>query len=523
MKLDNKVFSLLVVFALILLGGCKDQWEEHTKIKDGLPTADLMKEIKSNSDLSMFADFLVRTGLDKEMEGSKLLTVWAPNNDALQNAEIPQNDSLLKQLVLNHVSYERVNYTGINEQFRHKMANGKYLELDTEAGTIDGVELIGDEDNVATNGVLHIVSQVIPVRKNIWEYFETATQGRKHIDYIIAQDRYVFNADLATQIGVDPTTGAPIYDTITGMELVNTYIRDVVDLKNEDIQITYFVYSDPSLQMEEGKFNKYFVKPSTRETDSLTLWNILKDAAVEGEYELDELDGTFTSLAGVSFDMQKSAVVESYNSSNGVVYVVSSLQVEIAERVKPIIIEAEYPYPDSLNLYTQKIFREVPNNLDPFTRSRPYASSGYDLYLTHTMNPGYVDYIIDGLNTVKYEMYWVSVHEVLDGDGLPEDTVGYTQSLRKMKWGAPDTVTFERELEFDSTYISNEILPSHISNPIEQSLGVMTIDTLNHEDAYYNREQGYFRSKNAMRLRVQGSGNRTPIALDYIKLVPILE
>lgn len=511
MKRNNNVFSILLIVALVLFGGCNDQWEGRTKIKDGLPTADLMNEIKSKPELSQFVDFLVQTGLDKEMEGSRLLTVWAPNNDAFDAVEIPTNDSLLRKLLLNHVSYERVNYSGLSEQFRHKMANGKHLELDTETGTIDGVSLVGDKDNIATNGVLHIVSQVIPLRNNIWEYFGTATQGRNHIDYIISQDRDVFDPELSEQIGVDPISGAPVFDSV--MMTVNTYLRDVVDLKDENQQLTYFVFSDATLAMEQLRFSKYFTKRTNAETDSLTLWNVLKDAAVQGEFQLNELDATFISLDGVSFDMQKNAVVESYKASNGMIYVVNNLTVSVAERVKPIFIEAEYPYPDTLDIQNQHVFKLIPDRLLLDTRYRSYASSGYDIFVNSrtSLNPSYIDYIVDNINTVDYQVYWLSAAE----------SNGFTQNLSRMKWVRADTISMDMVLDVDSSFITEFVNPSPMDSIFETSLGVFSVDVLNHSDYFYDTEQGYFRSDNCMRLRVQGSGKS--LSLDYIKLVPILD
>ncbi len=516
---------MITVLSLSLMGRCTDPWDERTSLNDGVPSSVLLDEIKSNPDLSKFADLLASTGLDKELAASKTFTVWAPNNAAFDAVvgDLP-TDSLLEQLLLNHISYERVNYDGVSEELRHKMANGKYMVLNTDDRTIDGVTLVDDEDNVAKNGVLHVIPEVLEVKMNIWEYLEATASG-KQADYILNQNVDIFDASIADQTGVDPNTGAPIYDTISGLRTVNAYIENVVDIDDEDELVTYFVLSDATLESEVARFKKYYVKQTETMTDSLTTWYVLRDVVVDGELSLDDLNGVITSLDGVSFTVNQSSIESTYNASNGIVYVLNDLNVDIEERVKPIMIEAEFPYPDTVNILTNNFFRiqpDVNDRYNLYTRARSYASNGYDIYFPsgHGLNPGYIDFFIDKLNTVKYEMYWVSVHEVLDSEGLPEDTVSYTQSLFNMDWQY-NVETEEIEMIHKDT-IATGVLPNYIDNAVETSLGVLSVDTLS--STITISENGLSTTRDQwIYLRVQGSGSNTPISLDYIKMVPVIE
>ena len=525
MKINDKIHILALVLSFLFFWQCTDQWDDHTAIQEGIPAVKLMEEINSRPELSRFAGLLETAGLDKELAASKVFTVWAPTNEALNNSSesIPEDKEKLIQFLLNHISYERVNFDGINQVVRHKMANGKHLAINAVDGTIDGIALVekdGKLDNVTTNGVLHVINEVLNVKENIWDYLNASENGRKQVNYILSQSKEVFNPDLATQIGVDPNSGAAIYDTLSGMEVVNAFLNEVADIQNEDEQFTFFILTDQVFDVETERFKKFYTKPTAEQTDSLTRWNIVKDVVVNGAYRYDDLDGVLVSVDNVTLPVEKGAVIDSYQASNGMVYVLNNLTVDFAERIKPILIEAEFPYPDTLSI-NQSIFKFVVNDIQPFTRCRPYASGGYDLSLTgHGLNPGYVDYVIDNVNTVAYQMYWVSVHEELDSEGLPEDTVGYTQSLRRLDFTLDEELN---EVEITYDYDSGAILPGYIGNPVEKDLGVMTIDTLGMKMTVAIDQQGTKLLDNYIRLRVQGSGSNTPIYLDYIKMVPIIE
>lgn len=500
---------------------CTDPWDEHIEGNEGIPGNELLKEIKDNSELSQFYALLQTTGIDKELSNSKIFTVWAPINEALSATNIPEDAMELSTFVWNHISYERISYSGNDFITRHKMASGKYLEINTKNSTIDGVELLGTQDNVATNGVLHMIKASLNVKKNIWDYLKESTYGKKQIDYILSQNKEVFNPDIATKTGVDPTTGAAIYDTLSGMETVNAFLSYVVDIKNEDEKYTFFILTDEAIKAELQRFRKYYQKTTDEKTDSLTMWHIIKDLSVSGAYAYDELDNDIYSIENVNLPINKSAVIDTYDASNGKVYVLNSLTVAATERIKPIIIEGECPYPDTLNIFNQRIFRQVGWNDHVFTRSRPYASGGFDMYYMHDRNPGFVYYIVDEINTVKYQMYWVAVHEELDEEGIPKEEPAYTQSLRQVFWKYNED---EDDYELvNGEYDSGKISPTYISNPIEKDLGILTVDTLKHTESFPTSNQGTFFSDNCIRLQVIGSGKETPISLDYIKMVPIIE
>ncbi len=526
MKIKSIILTMLVVLSLTFLGRCTDPWEERISLNDGVPASVLLDEIKSNADLSTFVGLLEKTGLDKELAASKTFTVWAPTNSAFENMSgtLPESDSLLTQFLLNHVSYERVNYDGVSETIRHKMANGKYTVLDTESRTINGVALEDETDNVAKNGVLHTISSVLEVKMNIWEYLE-ANATLKHADFILNQNVDIFDASIADELGVDATTGETIYDTISGTITINAYLENVVDINDEDELLTYFVFTDGALNSEISRFSKYYNKSTQTATDSLATWYILSDAAVEGELAEGDLGGVIVSIGGVSFAVDASSIEQTYDASNGVIYVVNALSVDITERVKPIKIEAEFPYPDSVDVFTQNFFREQPDVNDRYnlyTRAKDYASNGYDILFPsgHGLNPGYIDFIIDKVNTVKYQIYWVSAHEQTD-DGVPRDTASFSQSLFN---GILNYNEEEEEYEFiTKDTIAVGVLPTYIANTSETDLGVLAVDTLNNYEVFYDDEGNTSARNQCIRLRVQGSGSSSPIALDYIKMVPIIE
>jgi hypothetical protein len=129
MKFSPKNMALMMILILAVFTSCKDKWEEHNALKQSVLAESLDHLIAGNSALSVFAGYLKQTGYDKVLESSKTFTVWAPDNDALNNLDpgIVNDIDKLTQFVKNHISYQEypTNLGGISVKI--KMLSGKNI------------------------------------------------------------------------------------------------------------------------------------------------------------------------------------------------------------------------------------------------------------------------------------------------------------------------------------------------------------------------------------------------------------
>ncbi|RRD80569.1 hypothetical protein EII14_01915 [Alloprevotella sp. OH1205_COT-284] len=189
----------LGVFALMAFAACS---EDHFEIKDtGLGEQTLWESIKSNPELTDFADILQRTRVMKsendnssQLKAGELLTqmqsftLWAPLNntynakawkDTLDAADrlraegtaagksaAQQIDYLVwQQFVGNHIA--RFNYEGLGREKRVRMFNAKKVLL--SGSTFNGLPQSGASVS-ASNGTLHLLKGASPFAYNIYDY-----------------------------------------------------------------------------------------------------------------------------------------------------------------------------------------------------------------------------------------------------------------------------------------------------------------------------------------------------------------
>jgi len=244
MKANLRLILLPVLGALFLLAGCKKLTEEHNAVGDPALKKSLMQLIDENPDLSTFAGFLRQTGLDKELSSSKSFTVFAPQNSQMLGIDqtILTDAARLKKLIGNHIAGEQLRTTTVTAMYRVKMLSGKYLNMQ---GTVIGDVNISKADQYASNGILQIVDNPLPALDNCWEYMLNNTQAPiKQKNYVLSLFRNVFDPTNAVVIGINPSTGDPIYQPGTDSVFTNLFWNRVFDLRDEKKQFTYFMLTD---------------------------------------------------------------------------------------------------------------------------------------------------------------------------------------------------------------------------------------------------------------------------------------
>jgi uncharacterized surface protein with fasciclin (FAS1) repeats len=459
----------LIIIGLLLGISCrKEKWNDRNK---PATSKNLLQTIQANKDLSQFYDYLLKTGYDKVLASSKTFTVWAPVNSAWTAVEpaLLNDTAQLRLLIANHIS--NLSYTGSTSEQRIATLNGKKIAF--TAGTVEGIK-VSEADQYTSNGVLQVIDAAIIPKQNAWEYLNSTGYHQKEF----LQSLAFIGIDTATaeQIGVNPTTGAPIYKPGTGEVQLNHYLERV-NINSEDSLITYVVLADDVYTGEQQKLTKYFTDSTEALTDTTTQWNVIKDLAFNGVYDKDHLPDILYSIRdSVHFHISSSDIISTKQVSNGIVYIVNHISYELATKIKPVIIEGEYY--NGVKDATKAIA----------TRTRVNPNTGVMFRDVYMYNYGVASYWLRysaRLNSVTYQVYWVSVNDV-------------------------QTATFPMRVTFnDPAVITIPYTTVPLASYNEQYVGDYT-------NARYGAHDVYLVGNS-----VTTNGSNT-ILLDYIKLVPIL-
>lgn len=459
----------LIIIGLLLGISCrKEKWNDRNK---SATSQNLLQTIQANKDLSQFYNYLLKTGYDKVLASSKTFTVWAPVNNAWSAVDpaLLNDTARLRLLIANHIS--NLSYTGSSSEQRIATLNGKKIAF--TAGTVEGIN-VSEADHYASNGVLQVIDAAIIPKQNAWEYLNSTDYQQKSF----LQSLAYIGIDTATaeQIGVNPTTGAPIYKPGTGEVQLNHFLERV-NINSEDSLITYVILADNVYTGEQQKLTKYFTDSTAALTDTITQWNVIKDLAFNGVYDKDHLPETLYSIRdSVQFHISSSDIVSTKQVSNGIVYVVNHISYALSTKIKPVIIEGEY--------YSG--VKDATKTIAVRTRVNPATGAIFrDVYM---YNYGVASYWLRygaRLNSVAYRVYWVSVNDVQTG-------------------------TYPMRVAFD--------------DPAVTTIPYTTVPLISYNEQYvgdYNNVRYGMHNVYLVGNSVTTNGSNT-ILLDYIKLVPIL-
>lgn len=479
---NKKIISILAIFILSITA-CK-KWEDHIALTNQDLSMNVLQAVASNSSLSKFKSYITSSGLDTLLESSKSFTIWAPTDNALATLDpaIVNDPARLKAFVLNHISYQSYFIQNAITPLRIPMLSGKYNQFTTskfEDATITAW------DKYVRNGVLHVINGMAPVLQNVWEYINANTAAYTQNAFIASLNYTSFDPALATVDSISVLTGLPVYRPGTGIVNRNYYNDKVYDLKREEKQYTYFVIQNAGFTLESDSLKIYFNTGVAGSTDSLAKWNTVKDLTVDGFYTASSLTGvTLVSKSGVSFQVIPGMITETRKVSNGIVHVLTLLNVLNLNKIKEIKIEGENP---------TGFLIDRPANTNYRVRLNPVTGVNFtDILVTgHGVTTFYSYYRLTELPSVKYKAYIFGVNDF--------QAAALTQNLVPKHFDPP------------STFTTLTGLASHVV-PLFSAAG-----------AYNEIYLGEFTKTRFGTLELQLTGVTTgPIVMDYIRLVPVL-
>lgn len=376
----NIFFALLLMLGAALLSSC-EKWDKHNAPNDPNITKDLFQRIQENTDLSKFAELLVKSGYDKTLSSSQTFTVFAPTNAALASLDpaIANDADKLRLFVGNHIA-NQLQPANVTSAVRLQMMSGKYNNLVNQK--LEDAAIV-TADQYAKNGLLHIIDKAAPALSNAWEFLQSNTlMPAKQKAFLLSQT---------------DSTGA------------NAFLRNVHDLRDEKKQFTFFVLTDTSWDAEVNNYKPFFATGTADSTTALASNAVVSDFAVEGVYLPAAIPDTILSKFNTKVGIDKSAIVQTIKVSNGIVYLMRKLPVVPKHKFKQYVIQGE----------SYEFSRADRRNVTYFRdKFNPLTNTDFTdvLVFNHDIAQFYLGYRLRNVPSMKYKAYWVAVHDNINSN-----------------------------------------------------------------------------------------------------------
>lgn len=258
-------------FVACALTACTDAWDEHYQT-DSVLSGDenLWELISSKPELEQFAALLQATGYDSLLTKNRSYTVWAPTQMPGDfDITLLDNDSALKvyrkEIVENHIADFNHVAGGLRDKEDKKtyskieMLNGKAYDF---TGPANGGYLFADNklmssNEVAKNGVLHVLDGCVSFAANIWE--QLARESK-----LIGKLYAFLEKDYKREFNPYGSTPGPIVDgQPTYLDSAFTescrWFYEIGQLNREDSSYTMYALTDKAWDELVEMTKSYFV------------------------------------------------------------------------------------------------------------------------------------------------------------------------------------------------------------------------------------------------------------------------
>ena len=258
-------------FVACALTACTDAWDEHYQT-DPILSGDenLWELISSKPELEQFAALLQATGYDSLLTMNRSYTVWAPTQMPGDfDVTLLNNDSALKvyrkEIVENHIADFSHVAGGLRDKEDKKtyskieMLNGKAYDF---TGPANGGYLFADNrlnssNEVAKNGVLHVLDGYVSFAANIWEQLARESKLIGKLFAFLEKDyKREFNPYGSTPGPI--VDGQPTYLDSAFTESCR-WFYEIGQLNREDSSYTMYALTDKAWDDLIDETKKYFV------------------------------------------------------------------------------------------------------------------------------------------------------------------------------------------------------------------------------------------------------------------------
>ncbi|MGB5383964.1 MAG: fasciclin domain-containing protein [Lutimonas sp.] len=162
LKVVGRIFlSVLMIGLLTFVSSCNDD--------DDKPSKNIVEVAQGNTELSTLVSAIQAAGLTSYLSGTGPFTVFAPTNAAFAKLDpatlnnIIGNPTLLTALLQYHVVNGKVYSKDLSDGEVNTALSGQTILVDVNgnAVTLNGNTSVTDADIKASNGVIHIIDQVL--------------------------------------------------------------------------------------------------------------------------------------------------------------------------------------------------------------------------------------------------------------------------------------------------------------------------------------------------------------------------
>lgn len=229
----------MALATLTCLAACQESnWDDHYQTR-GDVAGNLKEVLQLDGHFTKFLSVMAETGGDSILTGAQTYTVWAPDDEAMVAYTMDENTR--KQFVQNHLSrflYGQENLVDTS-LVKVGMVNGKVNDYTKEGNTYSLASIpLGSTHLLATNGVVHSMSGIIPFYYNMYEKIQYDHTLDSLNNYLKAFDTRTFNASTSTAIGQNEY-GQTIYDSI--FDYSSYWMKKYGDIYLEDSTYTMLV------------------------------------------------------------------------------------------------------------------------------------------------------------------------------------------------------------------------------------------------------------------------------------------
>ncbi len=396
----KKLFFIIFAIGLV---SCSSPWDDKGDNGDGNLNVTLNEAISTTPETAEFGKLLTQTGYDKILAASKTYTVFVPTNEAMKavSTTILNDPEALKKFVENHIALTSFSSVRNTDEERIQMLSDKYL-------TFKGSKIIGDAtivtaDHYAANGVYHIINKAQAPKLNIWEYVNANASSSDMSSYLLSLKEFsIYKND-----SIVKSTAAPGF---LADSLSNSYLNNVYNLNNEKNSYTLFLMEDDGFDAEVIKMEPYLKKTTTDSTAIYAKYFTLRDMAFPKAYTKEELPEKLTSRFGVEFDVDKTQIVgEPIVLSNGIVYIMKKVDVNLEKRLVSTIIQGESNNNWYYGVRSRILYRD---KREPLSQLLTSGQLYNDIMVELPALPQFsLFYSANDMFSTKYKIYWRAIND----------------------------------------------------------------------------------------------------------------
>ncbi|KAK7925959.1 hypothetical protein WMY93_008269 [Mugilogobius chulae] len=221
--------------------------------------------LDSTDELSSFNTVAVASGVMDKLDRPGHFTLFAPTNDAFNKLPLGYLERIMedKDIIKALVNYHLLTSTQCSEAIMagtlYETAEGTNIQIgcDGDSLTVNGIKMVLKKDIVATNGVIHLIDQVL-IPNSAKEVMELTSESQSTFS------DYVSELGLAAALGpkAQYTLLAPVNSAFTNevMSIDQSLLRLILENHILKLKVTLSeLYNGQTLETLAGKLLRVFI------------------------------------------------------------------------------------------------------------------------------------------------------------------------------------------------------------------------------------------------------------------------